>query len=148
MIYVKTKLQLQGNKLNIATLSLNIIDTFTSYREVIGVDEYWFHKDTGFSSPTDDQGIWLFDLGLIRLQRMIPNRFTLLSLARITDDYSNEAEIWIYGIGSTLKPQTHSSECTSIITCTTASAPLMCQISTNSAVMNSKLLPAINHELS
>ena len=54
-----------------------------------------------------------------------------------------------YIIGSTLKPQTQKVRVTNVITCPSSPpspSPIISKISTYSAAMDTKLLPAINHE--
>ena len=69
------------------------------YRTEVGIREYWTHPDLDFKfDKTGQHGVWVNDLGLIKLDRMIPaEEFIPICLPDENTKYGEGTELSVYG---------------------------------------------------
>ena len=75
------------------------------YRTEVGIREYWNHPQAFFQTANKtitgkaDQGVWVNDLALIKLDHMITaEEFIYICLPDENTNYDNGKELTVYGI--------------------------------------------------
>ena len=69
------------------------------YRTEVGIREYWNHPKVSFAQDKKgEQGVWVNDLGLIKLDRMIPAEdFIPICLPDENTKYGEGTQLSVYG---------------------------------------------------
>ena len=69
------------------------------YRKEVGIRDYWHHPQAHFKEDNKgQQGVWVNDLGLIKLDRMIPaEEFIPICLPDENTNYDDGTQLSVYG---------------------------------------------------